>query len=747
MNLDKNNMRMDRLLLMSLALIVIGRAVFIFFPSFPFWGINILQFLPAEFSIAISILCVGALLWALKPDGEPGPAPAPRVDIFSRTPLIIMTLGAGFLFFLCAIPVALLGDGTQFVGDLYRFVVLKQPVPLYREPLTMLLNSRVFQLLHSLQLTSQIIVTYRATGAFFGMIFVATSLKIASSLKISANLRALAFVLLLSCGGTLFFFGYVENYAPQYALDLVYVALLLHMLRKGGSVWLACAMLCVCCLFHAQNVMLIPSFLVALGMRRATRRGTGEQFAKRVFQGAVLASPLLLLVYAYFQWRPIAPLASAGNPFIPFSPVGGMSYTLLSPMHLVDILWEHMLLAPVAIVLLMAIVLTAGKNIRWSSPDMVCIVVAAFGVEAFLIGGHLTNGLSRDWDIAATLGPLLTVVTLLALEQVNAFVPIGRRVASATYIVALAGTVCWVAVNVDQNSAIARYTTLLEYHRSAVKPSVTRFGYENLRKLYFQDKEWQKAMNTGETMLHVVPWHFDLSIFLGVGAAHFAEIGPSAGESVARVLTYLVESQNDSMLSSEVAGDDGEVRLGSIGQFPLSIADLTGGAAVELYQLYHRWSYQEAMAFGDTAIKIHPRLPLGYELKAWLYGLAGDTLSAIQYLRSSIERDARRQHPVIQLALCYVNTHTPDSVRAICKRALVCDPGSYDAIEIMYSAMPRAALTQNDSADLAKLIQSSRVCLTSAKERKLTAVQIGTIKTIGGNATAMLNKLRAARLP
>lgn len=747
MTIGKNNLRVDRLLLMSLAFIVIGRAVFIVFPSFPFWGINILQFLPAEYAVAISALCAVALVWALMSDDRPEEPKAPKVDIFSRRSLLVITLCAGVLFFFCSIPVALLGDGAQFIVDLYRFVVLKQPVPFYREPLTMLLNAYVFQFINWFAGTKSIIVTYQITGAIFGMLFVATSLKIASNFRMSYSLRVLAFVLFLSCGGTLFFFGYVENYAPQYALVLVYIAFVLHMFRKGGSVWLPGALLVVCCLFHAQNVMLIPSFAVAAGLRTATERGSGKQFAVRVYQGAALAVPLLLLVYAYFQWKPIAPLASPGNPFIPFSPVGGMSYTLLSPMHLVDILWEHLLLAPVAIALLAVLILTNHKHIQWTSPEIVFVAIAAYGVEAFLVGGHFTNGLSRDWDVVATLGTMLTIATLLLLEQVSITVSLRRRVTMATCIVALAGTVSWVAVNVDEHAAIERFTTLLVYNRPAVKPTVTRYGYENLRKFYYQNHDWKNAMAMGDSMLHVTPWHLDLSIFLGVAVGHASELGPAAGESVARELKYLIQNLNDSILSSEVAGDDGEVRIASSGQFPLSLADLIVSGGVQMHELLHMWSFEESMAFGDSAIKLHPTLPLGYELKGWLESATKDTLSAIRFFRAAVNCDERRTHPLLQLALCYNTAQTFDSVRAMCNRALRCDPGSNDAIEIMYSSMPRAALTQNDTADLARMVQASRVCLASAKERKMTAEQIGTIKSIGGKATAMLNKLRATRLP
>lgn len=727
----------------ALSFLTILRAVFIFLPVPQFWGINLLQFFPVEWGVALSAICAGVILWANKDTQLPEDSRPPKINIYSRTSLIVIVLCAGAIFVLCAVPVALLGDGPLFLGDLYRYIKLQVPVPLYREPLTMLLNSRVYQLIKWLHVSNKMIDTYKITGAFFGMLFVATALRITSTLRLTYTIRVLAFVLLLSCGGTLFFFGYVENYAPQYALVLMYSGFVLDMLRCKGSVVRPAVMLGVCCLFHAQNVLLIPSLAVAVGMRNALRRGTERQFAVRVYQGAAIAVPVLLLVYAYFQWKPIAPLERGENPFIPFSAVRGMRYTLLSPMHLADIVLEHLLLAPVAIVLLIALLITLKKSIRLTSPEIVCVAIAAMGLEAFLLGGYFTIGLSRDWDVVAAVGPMLTLVLLLVLEQVSGVVAIPKRMAIATGVVALAGVFTWIAVNVDDGVAMTRYATLLEYHRPAVKATVTRYGYDNLRKIYYERKDWGNAMATGATMLEVASWHFDLSLLCSVAEQHVAELGDTASATIAHELTYLNEHVNDSTLKSEVAGDDAEVRIAPTGQYPVSLQDLMVGDAVELYGLYHRWSLDEAIAFGDSAIRRHPDLPLGYELQGWLHLLTGDTISARKSLRAAVNRDSRRVHPMVQLALCYESPVTYDSVRAICKEALMLDPMNYDAVALMFSAISLQDLKLSDTTDLVAVTHAAEVCLASAKDRKFVPEQVGALQSIIRDGTQALQNLRA----
>lgn len=730
--------RLAILVAASLFVLTAARFAFVFIDAPGAWGINALAFLPSEIGIVLTLIALGFIVWSMRQPGEAAGAKKWNFDPFGLPARVVVPIVAGLLFFLIHIPTALLGDAGLFEGDLYRHVALGQPVPLYREPLTMLIEGGLAAMFSKLMVTEYHIMAYRMTGALSGLVFVAAAQRIAMLIRGGQAVRVLSFVLLVSCGGVLLFFGYVENYAPQYALVLWYVLLVLQMFRKRTSpVWPG-IVLAACCLFHLQNVLLIPSYIVALGMGRALKNHRGEQFGAGVYKYMMIAAPVLLLIYALLQWKPVAPLETGDNPFIPFMTVGGMSYTLLSPMHLADIVSEHLLLAPVTIVLLVIALWIARRSIRWVTPEMTFCLVAAMALEAFLIGGNLGLGMARDWDVLATLGPVLTMILIVALEDIEKRAAMHSRLLIAVGVVAVVGAVGWVAVNVDGDGEVARYRSLLGYYRPAVTPSVTRYGYENLRKLYQTADDWKMESQTAATMLEVLPWHIDLSNAMAIAEQHVADAGAAAGEPLAQMLRQLVHSASDSALLSETAGNEGNLRI-SVHHSgdPANLADLIEFSAIDLCDYIHTWSLQDGEAFADTVIQLHPAIPLGYELKGWLCFIEKRQDVGKEYLDMAMMRDSLRARPRIVLGSDYLSRGIVDSARIYGRRAMQLDAGCLDAMRLLYSSIRKDHLLASDTPDLDALVHGTQLRLSQVKERHIKQNEIADIKAMQHNIIAV----------
>jgi len=574
-------------------------------------------------------------------------------------------------------------------------------------------------------------MAYRVTGAIFGMLFVFTALKIASNVRATYPVKVLSFVLLISCGGTLLFFGYLENYAPQYAMVLLYMALVFHMFRTKGSALAPGVVLAICCLFHYQNLVLIPSFVVAVVMLHAVQQGTSVRQAASVYRYGLYAIPLLLVAYGFFQWHPLGALETGHNPFIPFNATGGMKYTLLSPMHIIDIVWEHLLLAPVSLVVLIVIGISLRTKIDWHAPEIVVVVVATVALESFLIGGNLGNGLARDWDVVATLGPMLTLLAIRLLEQASSHIGFHRRLITATGTIALLSIASWIAVNVATSTEVNRYVSLLEYHQSAVKPSVTRYGYESLRKMYIRDKDWQDEVMIDEAMIASVPWHVDL-----LRAIRLPEQVGMGNDTVVsltleRILRHVATTAGDSTLRAETAGEEGTLRIApSHAGIPTSLGDLLFLGATRLNQYYTRWTLDDVRAFSDTIIHYHPLQPYGYELKGWVQFINRESEAAEVSIQRAIALDSTRAHPLVQLGSYYNFVGRHDSARMSARRALKLDDGYLDAARLLFGTMHTAVVTPSDTNDVRLIILGARRSLEEARLRQATEEDIKQAKRI-----------------
>ena len=151
-------------------------------------------------------------------------------------------------------------------------------------------------------------------------------------------------------------------------------------------------------------------------------------------------------------------------------PFGG-GYGIFSAPHLLDLMNELVLVAPIGIPLALLA--------RWDrgDPTMALLrpffILAVAGAMLVMVVLNPTLGMARDWDLMA-LCPLLITVVLAYGAARN---PLTERWAPHVLLVAAWCVVPWVLMNHSRDAAVARFSNLLRLDRD--RPG-TAYGYELL---------------------------------------------------------------------------------------------------------------------------------------------------------------------------------------------------------------------------------------------------------------------------
>lgn len=709
------------------------------------WGISIAGFLPPAARLGVAIILGGLVGIAFLGSNIGDVAEQAGTTLFSIWGRIVVPVVCAFVFWVLPAPVPLLGDSTMYAGTLWRYVLLGEQAPMFREPASMIILQAIAQAAHALGATDMTVI-FKAFGALSAGVFMGGAMALAAHIHVSSARRLLTVTLMLTCAGSLFFTGYMETYALQYAC-LPWVIWASFKLTDDirNLTWTLLALGALCSL-HYMNVLFLPAVLTAYAITYTTRRGTVSALSRRMLWVIAVSLPILVAVYVYLQLHPPAAMETGDNPFIPFSAVHGTRYTLFSAQHVLDIVNQHMLLAPVPLFLAIALVAQRGRRMVRGSRMMI-VGVALLAMESFLIGGHFTLGMARDWDVTASIGTLITIGCALLLEETPWSPKHEGRAWAISAAVALTGCFVWISVNVSESPAIARYETLLAGYRSTISPVATRFGYENLRKLYYGKKAWLDELRIDRTMLAVLPWHFDLRRALGVVEEHQGELGAKGNGMLLATVDTLVQSQSDSVLLADLGGDERSIRIAPLhAGDPCTLADLITEAYYQEATTYKYLTYQAAVARADSVIRRHPRMPHGYQLRGELAARAGDYANAERDIRTAIRMDPSRASAAVSLASLFNACGKRDSVRAYAARGLDLDPAYYQGLVMMAIGLD-TTLTSNDTTDIARVVRGAALCLSQGEERNLTSDERAMLDRLSRAALGADRLIRSSRTP
>lgn len=339
----------------------------------------------------------------------------------------------------------------------------------WQAPLTVYLHAQLWALGHQLWGWADAMPAYALTSTLAGGAFVYVLARLSAELStppamggeaLSGARRAwplLTFGLVITLGTIQLFFGYVENYTLMSLGMTVYLWLAWRCLQERLTpVWPAMA-LAITHALHPSTVVLAPS-LVYLGWAWARRRaGTGRgltatwQIALPMI--AVAGGVIALmesgghgLAYLVGEDRPGG---GDGRWLVPLwkTTTRWEHYTMFSWGHLLDIVNEQLLSAPVVLPALICLAIWAWPQMRHGTAWTHLLCLASGAYLLFIWTWNPDYGGQRDWDLFA---PAAIPLALLLADRLAAVLP-DREALLQAGVVCIAAqamhTIAWVYQN------------------------------------------------------------------------------------------------------------------------------------------------------------------------------------------------------------------------------------------------------------------------------------------------------------
>lgn len=436
------------------------------------WGVNHLNFLPGFYTHLY--LAGGALvLLLLIPVLRTG---ARQIYGFTaglifkdrykfRWAIISATALALFWFF--RMPIHLLGDSYSVIENIGNDlpVILK-----WSEMGAIAAAVGVAQLL-PMSGTELGRYAYEIISVISGAITIFFMCGLAYELGKEAVGRLLIFALLIAAGWIVLFLGHTENYPILWPFVSGYIYFgIKYMKGEGRLIWptlfLLAGLIC-----HMQTIFIAVSYPILL--TAGEQSGKAYRKHKRLIMAVGAALVIAAGVILIWIYRNLPELGYLFMPILKGHPASP-DYWLLSPVHLLDIMNQYLLLVP----LLPLLIIFAWK--RWSAIvanklDLYLLALTAGGF-AFVLFIEPKLGMARDWDLFALVG--LSPVLFFGRGLANSG-PKQSILFPITSIAAVFLIIPFIATNLNSQSAVDNYKYLLNLDLSK-----SRVGIALLERIY-----------------------------------------------------------------------------------------------------------------------------------------------------------------------------------------------------------------------------------------------------------------------
>lgn len=478
-------------LLISLALVVVARAILTFAPGMAWWGLNPQRFLAPPLGWGAWAVMAVALL----PPVARRAAPALEalgnglLRPGARGPLLAALGGV--------VLVALLPDRAWFVGDLFlRQNTLEagaNTASWYPQalPLDILIHDRLARwLMGTLGLDANGAGRLIGAGEAGALAAAAVAFARALALQGAAGLAAVAIVFF---GGWLTIFtGLDKAFTELTVIVPTAAALALGVARTGRGLLRLGAALALAFLLHRSGVALIPFAVLAwvLWARGYARAGGWRR------PGALVATALPIAALAYVAPRVLA--LATGFDARHFAPdevraQGGALAAAFAGARLRDDLNLALAMSPLALTV-PALLIVAGRR-AWADRAAALLVALALpllGMSFFL---HPGQGLTRDLDVFA---PTFVALALPAAWRCGAELR-GTRAFVAAPVIAVAAlwAVQWLALAADEPRSLARVEALVA--GPPARPPLERYTMlQFLGARAYREERWADAARAYE---------------------------------------------------------------------------------------------------------------------------------------------------------------------------------------------------------------------------------------------------------
>jgi hypothetical protein len=385
------------------------------------WGLwpATYQSLTAQWLLAIAaatFVVFGERLWAA---AIPVRATLGRVSFLDPVPRLAISLLAGALFYVFRIRHLGWGDAELLIkalGDPHRITYI------WQAPLDVFIHARGYQIGNALFGWQDPLPVYHILSALAGVAFVWVLFGVAALLGRNRTERFLSVGIVGTLGLMQLFFGYIENYPIMTLGVLLYAWTALRYLRgEIALVWVT-TILALTHAFHPSTIVLIPSLLYLVLFTAPIRSGNGEA-SQGVSKGDRLRLDWRKLLsvavpYALVFAGVVALMTNGGHGldalmgvdfpgggdrkwFVPLFEVTTewQHYTMFSWGHLVDIVNQQLLVAPMVWPTLILIAIFAWRRIPKDEPVGRYFALMAGFYLLLTLTWNADYGGQKDWDL------------------------------------------------------------------------------------------------------------------------------------------------------------------------------------------------------------------------------------------------------------------------------------------------------------------------------------------------------------
>lgn len=246
----------------------------------------------------------------------------------------------------------------------------------------------------------------------------------------------------------LIYFGHVETYAPIYLILLSWLLIFVLFIRKRQArlYWTLAVLLLVGVRLHTLMYLLVPAFLVATAFRfniivflqqkAANLKSTFVWMYLPLFLGGLF---LYFFVFEdYDDPRRLTDFEDIDRLFLPMvSPPPPLdNYNMFSMSHLLDFFNAILLWSPVLLFLFGYLIAAKRKLLNWNLPEVNLLVLTFLLFSTILFTMNPLFSMPMDWDLFCFPVPVLLVLLLLLIEQIEKE-PLGTRIVSTSAGLAL----------------------------------------------------------------------------------------------------------------------------------------------------------------------------------------------------------------------------------------------------------------------------------------------------------------------
>lgn len=229
----------------------------------------------------------------------------------------------------------------------------------------------------------------------------------------------------------LIYFGHVETYAPVYLIVTVWILLFVLFMRekKSAYYWWLLPLLCIGVRLHTLMYLLMPALIIASAYKFNVEKRIAEKLTHlsqtlRWIYLPLFVGGLFLYFFIFEDYndpRTLTDFEDIDRLFLPMvSPAEPLdNYNMFSWNHIADFFNAILLWSPALLFLFGYLAVLKRKALDWSKLEVNMLIVTFLLFATLLFAMNPLFSMPMDWDLFCFPVPILLVVLLLLVEQVQ----------------------------------------------------------------------------------------------------------------------------------------------------------------------------------------------------------------------------------------------------------------------------------------------------------------------------------------